>query len=246
MNKKLLLIENNTYTVKKLTGQIVKSYENFDFVSIKDIKRNKRLLLIDYDIAIINLAGGDETAIKLISIIKQNAPRCKIFLLKNKATNSQLINYYELGVNLVLVLPYSQLIYTNALTMLLDKTIGKKIKDDIAKIKKLQLDARINNFLSQFKINQNTSGYVVVVEALKQILKDGNYTNNVSKKLYPKLAKQFNTTTTKIEHQIRSFIEEIWEKDKLVNINNFYDTEIFQKYIKPSNYEFLALMAERL
>ena len=77
-------------------------------------------------------------------------------------------------------------------------------------------------------------------------MEDSSYINKITKELYPEIAKRFETTPSKVERAIRHAIEVAWNRGKIENINHVFGYQIYGKNDKPTNGEFIALMADRL
>lgn len=70
--------------------------------------------------------------------------------------------------------------------------------------------------------------------------------NRITKELYPGIAKKFNTSASKVERAIRHAIEVAWTRGRIENINQIFGYNIYGKNDKPTNGEFVALVADKL
>lgn len=68
----------------------------------------------------------------------------------------------------------------------------------------------------------------------------------LTKELYPANAAHFETTPSKVERAIRHSIEVAWSRGKIENLNTIFGYNIYGKNDKPTNGEFIALIADRL
>ena len=68
----------------------------------------------------------------------------------------------------------------------------------------------------------------------------------MTKELYPGIAERFQTSASKVERAIRHAIEVAWTRGKIENINQIYGYNIYSKNDKPTNGEFIALVADKL
>ena len=66
---------------------------------------------------------------------------------------------------------------------------------------------------------------------------------SVTKELYPAIAKQFGTTPTRVERDMRHAIESAWERGDLFTIESVFGGSILQSKGKPTNGDFIARMA---
>jgi two-component system response regulator (stage 0 sporulation protein A) len=70
--------------------------------------------------------------------------------------------------------------------------------------------------------------------------------NSITKQLYPGVARQFGSTSSKVERAIRHAIEVAWMRGRIENINQIFGYNIYTKHDKPTNGEFIALVADKL
>lgn len=70
--------------------------------------------------------------------------------------------------------------------------------------------------------------------------------NGITKQLYPAIAQNFETSPSKVERAIRHAIEVAWNRGRIENLNAIFGYHIYTKNDKPTNGEFIALIADRL
>ena len=70
--------------------------------------------------------------------------------------------------------------------------------------------------------------------------------NYITKALYPGIASRFDTSASKVERAIRHAIEVAWTRGKVENMNSIFGYNIYSKLEKPTNGEFIALVADKL
>lgn len=70
--------------------------------------------------------------------------------------------------------------------------------------------------------------------------------NNITKKLYPKIGEKYETSASKVERAIRHAIEVAWNRGRIENINNILGVKAFVGAEKPTNGEFIALVADKM
>lgn len=108
------------------------------------------------------------------------------------------------------------------------------------------IDERVTNIFLSIGIPAHIKGYHFLREAIKMVLEDGDLINRITKELYPGIAKRFNTTSSKVERAIRHAIEVAWGRGRFDSIQTVLANPIYCKEIKPTNGEFIALVADRL
>ena len=88
-------------------------------------------------------------------------------------------------------------------------------------------------------------GYQFLRSAIKCVVENPSLINNITKQLYPTVAVSFSTTSSKVERAIRHAIDVAWSRGKLDNINKIFGFKIYSPNEKPTNGEFIALLADK-
>lgn len=109
-----------------------------------------------------------------------------------------------------------------------------------------EINRRISNIFITIGIPPHIKGYQYLRCAIKICVQKTEIISCITKCLYPDVAKQFNTTPSKVERAIRHAIEVCWNRGKIDAINNFFGSTIFTKYDRPTNGEFIALITDKL
>lgn len=98
--------------------------------------------------------------------------------------------------------------------------------------------------LHQLGIGKTYSGYDYILRSIELIMLNEEVLSNVTKILYIDIAKEYHTSQTCVERNIRKVIEVIWKHadENRVKIQHIFG----EKYLtnKPSNKEFLELLYE--
>ena len=108
------------------------------------------------------------------------------------------------------------------------------------------LDEKLVNILLSVGISANLQGYAFLKESIKMVVEDPMTINRVTKVMYPNIAKKFDTTPCRVERAIRHALEVSYNRGKIYNLNQLFGLDIFDKYDKPTNSEFVAVVADRL
>ena len=64
--------------------------------------------------------------------------------------------------------------------------------------------------------------------------------------LYPSVAKKYSTTTSRVERAIRHAIEVAWDRGDIDTLNSYFGYTIQNNRGKPTNSEFIAMIADNL
>ena len=108
------------------------------------------------------------------------------------------------------------------------------------------LDEKLSNIFITVGIPAHIKGYQYLREAIKMSIDNPEIINSITKKLYPGIAERFNTSASKVERAIRHAIEVAWNRGKIENLNSIFGIKIYSPNDKPTNGEFIALLADKM
>ena len=108
------------------------------------------------------------------------------------------------------------------------------------------LETKVTNILHEIGVPAHIRGYHYMREAIIMSVNDMDVLNYITKELYPSIAKKCNTTPSRVERAIRHAIEVAWNRGKIDAIDSLFGYTINNHKGKPTNSEFIALIADRL
>ena len=108
------------------------------------------------------------------------------------------------------------------------------------------LDEKITSIFLSIGIPAHIKGYQFLRQGIKMVIERPESIGSITKILYPGIAAHFDTTPSKVERAIRHAIEVAWTRGRIENINEIFGYNIYSKNDKPTNGEFIALIADRL
>ena len=122
------------------------------------------------------------------------------------------------------------------------------IKDAVEKNTSISMgiEERIVDIFLSIGISAHLQGYQYLKEAIKLVIISPECINSVTKQLYPRIATMFSTTPCRVERGIRHALDVAYAKGKIVQLNKIFRLEIFSKDEKPTNSEFIAILADKL
>ncbi len=110
----------------------------------------------------------------------------------------------------------------------------------------LGTDEQITNLFLTIGIPAHIKGYQYLREAVRMVLEDHDILNRITKELYPGIARRFAATPSKVERAMRHAIEVAWSRGRLDSINRIYGYKVFSPDDKPTNGEFIAMVADKI
>ncbi|MGI6188502.1 MAG: sporulation transcription factor Spo0A [Caldicoprobacteraceae bacterium] len=108
------------------------------------------------------------------------------------------------------------------------------------------LEADITNIIHEIGVPAHIKGYHYLREAILMVVKDMDLLGGITKELYPMIAEKFNTTPSRVERAIRHAIEVAWNRGRVETINKIFGYTIHDEKGKPTNGEFIAMIADRM
>jgi two-component system response regulator (stage 0 sporulation protein A) len=108
------------------------------------------------------------------------------------------------------------------------------------------LEAQVTRIIHQVGIPAHIKGYQYLRSAIMMVVRDNKIIGEVTKTLYPSVAKEFNTTSSRVERAIRHAIEVAWDRGDVDMLNSFFGYTVQNTKGKPTNSEFVAMIADNL
>jgi two-component system response regulator (stage 0 sporulation protein A) len=108
------------------------------------------------------------------------------------------------------------------------------------------LEQMVTNIFHELGMPAHIKGYHYLREAIIMAVNDIEIMNSVTKCLYPSVAKKHGTTSSRVERAIRHAIEVAWDRGDVDVLNSYFGYTIHSSKGKPTNSEFIALIADKL
>ncbi|MGN0395740.1 MAG: sporulation transcription factor Spo0A [Coprococcus sp.] len=108
------------------------------------------------------------------------------------------------------------------------------------------IESDVTDIIRDIGIPANIKGYQYIREGIIMAVNDANMLNYITKLLYPTIAKKYKTTSSSVERAIRHAIEVAWSRGQIDVINDMFGYTVNAGKGKPTNSEFIALIADKL
>jgi two-component system response regulator (stage 0 sporulation protein A) len=108
------------------------------------------------------------------------------------------------------------------------------------------LESLVTEMIHEIGIPAHIKGYHYLRDGIMMAVEDMDVLNAITKILYPEIAKQYHTTSSRVERAIRHAIEVAWSRGKLETIDNLFGYTISHRKGKPTNSEFIAMIADTI
>ena len=110
----------------------------------------------------------------------------------------------------------------------------------------LNLEEQVTAMLHEIGVPAHIKGYGYVRRAIMLAVEDMEVLSAVTKVLYPDVAKEFSTTSSRVERAIRHAIEVAWDRGDLDTLQHYFGYTVSNAKGKPTNSEFIAMLADEL
>ena len=244
----------------KELADIIKKDKNFEVVGVSgdgaealvEIKKNTpNILLMDVMLPSLDGFALIENIQNSTSIIKKP----KIIVVSSLTHEGFITKAMQLGVSYFMIKPIDEKVLLDRINEIsnLDKTVVStyinketNVENMSAKYKAKILEEKITNIFITVGIPAHIKGYHFLREAIKLAIDTPEIINSITKKLYPAIAERFDTSPSKVERAIRHAIEVAWNRGKIENINSLFGLRVYNSNEKPTNGEFIALVADKM
>lgn len=108
------------------------------------------------------------------------------------------------------------------------------------------LEQDVTNMIHEIGVPAHIKGYQYLREAIMMSVEDPAMISSITKILYPTIAKRFQTTPSRVERAIRHAIEVAWSRGRMETLDALFGYTIDTGKGKPTNSEFIALIADRI
>lgn len=111
---------------------------------------------------------------------------------------------------------------------------------------KMTLENEITELLHEIGIPAHIKGYQYLRTAIEKTYFNIDYLGQITKVLYPEIAREYTTTASRVERAIRHAIEVAWNRGNIDAIDDIFGYTISATKAKPTNSEFIAMLADKL
>ena len=245
-NSKKILIANDNAEESKLISEKLTNEKNefeIDVVSsgktaIEKLENNK------YDLLIVDLVLPEVDGFEVIERVREVSSETKVIVVSALASEIFIKKATAFGASYYMLKPLSfDVLEKRVKDILFDFDTKKAIaKPEFDK----EIEEKITNIFITVGIPAHIKGYQFLREAIKLSMENPDIINSITKKLYPSIAEKFDTSASKVERAIRHAIEVAWNRGKIENINSIFGLTVYSNNEKPTNGEFIALVADKM
>ena len=158
---------------------------------------------------------------------------------------------FEMGANYYIMKPFDSEVVISRIKRTKGRKNSQKITEihnsfEKSEVKPRNLETDVTSVIHEIGVPAHIKGYQYLRDAIMMAVGDMEMLNSITKALYPSIAKKYQTTSSRVERAIRHAIEVAWGRGKMDTLESMFGYTVNTGKGKPTNSEFIALIADRI
>lgn len=237
--KTIYLVQEDETALKNLAKEIARDGFEIIGTSCDGTEGASQIVRLKPDVVITSLTISGIDGLELVERVKTLIPQTKIIVYSTVRSEEIVHTALSRGADFYLIKP----------------TSGKYICDRICDLlsgnqqtysTKNTPDEKISKIFLSIGIPPHIKGYVYLRESIKMVIDKPSLVNHITRELYPQIGEKYQTTPSKVERAMRHAIEVAFNKGRVDAMNNVVGVKAYSLGDKPTNGEFIALIADKL
>ena len=184
------------------------------------------------------LPGKD--ALSILRRLRENRKNVRTVLYSSFCTDELLSEAHRMGASYFLPKPFDIEDLLDRMYYAFRPAVPVLSKHD------LSLKGVVTSIIHEIGVPAHIKGYQYLRDAIIMTVEDMDSINAVTKVLYPTVARHYKTTASRVERAIRHAIEVAWDRGDLEVLQKYFGYTVSNAKGKPTNSEFIALIADRV
>lgn len=247
---KLMIVEDNT-ELRRMLKDFFEMQEDVTVVATASngVDALSCIEEVKPDVMLLDMIMPQMDGFELLSRLRQGKLeiRPEVIALTALCRDDFISRTIELGVRYYMVKPFDfELLHQRIIESAGMRKSTPQVGATIPSTRLKTIDERIATMFLTIGMPAHIKGYQFLREAVKMVMDSPDMINRITKELYPGIAHHFNTTSSKVERAIRHAIEVAWGRGRIDVINQVFGSNVCSLDNKPTNGEFIALVADKL
>lgn len=265
-NVNVVIVDDNPMILNTL-DEVISSEAGLSVIGRADNGKDAIDMIKDTqpDVVLLDLVMPQMDGITVVENIKKKTSMLKnpAFIILSAVGGEQMTEEaFQAGANYFLMKPFDKDILVNKIRRIGKRPVrpvpGKVLEAPLKaatpeeaamnreEYMKEHLETDITKMLHELGIPAHIKGYQYLRDAISMVVRDREMMEAVTKILYPEIAKKNYTSSSRVEHAIRHAIEVAWGRGSLEVIDELFGYTISTGKGKPTNSEFIALIADKI
>ena len=246
-NTKILIVDENNISRKEMREKLSRIGFRYVDESTNGEDALNKIARVHPDVVITEVWLSKIDGISLIKQAKMLAyapDRRPAFIAVSPVSNPNIfIDATNAGADLCL---YRPLDIGNLVDKIESLNNSRRTQEITVGVDKTDIETQVTKIIHQIGVPAHIKGYQYLRTAILMTIRDNELINSVTKILYPSVAKKHSTTTSRVERAIRHAIEVAWDRGDIDTLNSYFGYTIQNSRGKPTNSEFIAMIADSL
>ena len=254
---KIFIADDNTEFVSTLVTYLDSQEDMEVIATARDgIEAVEKIINTKPDIAILDIIMPQLDGLGVLESINEKLDVLPLCLMlsavgQDKVTSRAMC----LGAQYYVVKPFEMEVLVKRIRELVKNQSTESLSPALKDVKttyievensKLNLEAKVTNIIHDVGVPAHIKGYQYLRDGIIMAVNDVEVINQITKQLYPDLAKKYKTTPSRVERAIRHAIEVAWNRGQIESMENIFGYTINSNRGKPTNSEFIAMIADKL
>ncbi|GIP37589.1 stage 0 sporulation protein A [Paenibacillus sp. J31TS4] len=259
MQKIEILLADDNREFTNLLSEFIDSQDDMEVTGVA-YNGNEVLRLIEQqkkipDVLILDIIMPHLDGLGVLEKLREMnlSPQPKIIMLTAFGQEAITQKAVQLGASYYILKPFDMEVLTNRIRQL---TTGgtattmsgsSAVRSNVVPMSKgRNLDANITSIIHEIGVPAHIKGYQYLREAITMVYNNIEILGAITKTLYPAIAERYKTTPSRVERAIRHAIEVAWTRGNIDSISHLFGYTINISKAKPTNSEFIAMVADKL
>lgn len=209
---------------------------------------------VETDVLLVDLLLPMMDGIEVIKRIRKDGVKVDKIICTSAFMNESMMKQIQrLNIDYFMLKPFDYRQIGEKIIDLLDREMEEPKMDpemdpadEMERIKKVRLESDITSVLHEIGIPAHIKGYMYLRSAILETYGNIDFLGQITKVLYPEIARKYQTTSSRVERAIRHAIEVAWNRGNIDAIDDIFGYTINASKAKPTNSEFIAMIADKL
>ena len=153
------------------------------------------------------------------------------------------------GANLFVLKPFDEQTISDRIKSIMRMNVKDRAKEIITQEKRektVSVEKDVTAIMHEIGVPAHIKGHQYLRSAILMVVENSDILGGVTKSLYPMVAQKYNTTPSRVERAIRHAIEVAWGRGRLDTLQNVFGYTVNLGKGKPTNSEFIAMIADKM
>lgn len=245
-----LLIADDNKDLCEVLREFINQQDDFVLAGIvhNGLDALEQIARTSPDVVVLDVIMPHLDGIGVLERLGSFSPRPRVILLTAFGQETLTQRAVQLGADYYLLKPFDFGVLASRIRQLADvsSSVIPAAYVNPAPARPKNLDVAVTNIIHEMGVPAHIKGYHYLRDAILMVVNQVNLLGAITKELYPSIAEKYKTTPSRVERAIRHAIELAWDRGNVEMMNKYFGYTINLERGKPTNSEFIAMVADKL